>query len=143
MSFVQRERTPERAIQTGVRYHPADISSRYASKLLEKLRAIGVSRHPRAVHTADLQPTPTVTADQLAVDEKAIRLHGQDAWLCGAVDPQTDEISHMSLFPTATKRATRWFLADFHRRYQLDGVTFLVDAASYLGPVLAEDGYRF
>jgi len=73
-----------------------------------------VAIHER-VHTADLQAIPTVTADQLAVDEKAIRLHGQDAWLCGAVDPQTDEMSHMSLFPTATKRATRWFLADFHR----------------------------
>ena len=42
-----------------------------------------------------------------------------------------------------TKQTTRGFLVDFHRRYQLDGVTFLVDAASYLGPVLAEDGYRF
>ena len=101
-----------------------------------------VAIHER-VHTADLQPTPTVTADQLAVNEKAIRLHGQDAWLCGAVDPQMDEMSHISLFPTATKQTTRWFLADSHRRYQLDGVTFLVDAASYLSPVLTEGGYRF
>ena len=49
----------------------------------------------------------------------------------------------MSLFPTATKRTTRRFLVDLHRRYQLDGVEFLVDDASYLGPIPAEDGYRF
>ena len=55
---------------------------------------------------------------------------------------QTNEISRMSLFPTATKRTTRRFLVDLHRRYQLDGVEFLVDDASYLGPITAEDGSR-
>jgi len=43
-----------------------------------------------------------VTADQLAVDEKMVRLHGQKFWLYGAIDPQTNEILHVSLFPTAT-----------------------------------------
>ena len=72
-----------------------------------------------------------------------IHLHGQDFWLYGAVDPQTNEILHVSPFPTVTEQTTRWFLAEIHRRYQLDGIEFLVDNASYLGPVLAEDGYRF
>jgi len=35
------------------------------------------------VHKADLQPISTVSADQLAVDEKMIRLHGQQFWLYG------------------------------------------------------------
>ena len=30
---------------------------------------------------------------------------------------RTNEILHMSLFPTATKQTTRWFPADSHRRY--------------------------
>ena len=38
-----------------------------------------------------------------------------------------DEIPHMSLFPTETKQTTRRFLVDLHRRYQLDGVEFLVE----------------
>ena len=84
-----------------------------------------------------------MTADQLAGDEKVIRVNGDSYWLYGAVGPQTNEISHTSLFPTATKQTTRWFLAEFHRRYRLDGVTFLVDDADHLGPVLAEDEYRF
>ncbi|CDK40342.1 transposase [Halorubrum sp. AJ67] len=72
-----------------------------------------------------------------------IRLHGQKFWLYGAVDPYTNEILHVSLYSTATKQTTRWFLTELHQRYQLDDVEFLVDAADYLGPVLAEDGYRF
>jgi len=72
-----------------------------------------------------------------------IRLYGQQFWLYGAVDPETNEILHVSLFPTANKQITRWFPDELHRRYQLDNVLFLVDDADYLGPVLAEDGYRF
>jgi len=142
--FVERRRTPEWAIQVGIRCHLAGMSLRDASQFLEEL---GAKRSHVAihewVHKADIQPLSTVTADQLAVDEKMIRLHGQEFWLYGAVDPQTNEILHVSLFPTATKQTTQWFLAELHRRYRLDDVVFLVDDADYLGPVLAEDGYRF
>jgi len=44
------------------------------------------------VHKADLQPISAVTEEQLAVDEKMIRLHGQKVWLYGAVDPYINEI---------------------------------------------------
>ena len=129
LSFVERRRTPGWAIQVGIRCHLAGISLWDASQFLDEL---GVQRshvavHER-VHKADRQPISTVTADQLAVDEKMIRLHGQDHWLYSAADPQTSEICQVSLFPTITKQTTRWFL---------------VDDADYLGPVLAEDGYRF
>ena len=144
LSFMERRRTPEWAIEVGIRCHLSGMSLRDASQLLEEL---GVQRSHVSihewVHKADLQPMSTVTADQLAVDEKMIRLHGQQFWLYGAVDPQTNEILHLSLFPTATKQTTRWFLTELHHRYQLDDVVFLVDDADYLGPVLAEDGYRF
>jgi len=120
------------------------MSLRYASQFLYKL---GVQRSHVAihewVHKADLQPISTVTADQLAVDEKMIRLHSQQFWLDGAVDPNTNKLLHVGPFPTATKQTTRWFLAELHRQYQLDGVLFLVDDADHLEPVLAEDGYRF
>jgi transposase-like protein len=107
---------------------------------------LDVQRSHVAVHNwvqkADLQPISTVSADQLAVDEKMIRLHGQEFWLYGAVDPETNEILHVRLFPTMTKQTTRWFLAELHRRYQLNGVQFPVDGADHLGPLLDEDGYR-
>jgi transposase-like protein len=144
LSFVERQRIPEWAIQVGIRCHLAGISLRDASQFLDEL---GVDRSHVAihewVHNADLQPISTVSADQLAVVENMIRLHGQQFWLYGAVDPETNETLHVSLFQTANKQTTRWFLDELHRRYQLDNVLFLVDDADYLGSVLAGDGYRF
>lgn len=94
------------------------MSLRDASQFLEYLgvRRSHVAIH-ECVHKADLQPISTVTADRLAVDEKMIRLHGQEFWLDGAVGPHTNEILHMRLFPTANKQTTRWFLANLHHRY--------------------------
>jgi len=117
---------------------------REMSKFLEQygIDRSHVAIHNR-VHKVDLQPLSTASEDQLAVDEKMISLHGQKFWLYGAVDPQTNEILHVSLYPTANKQTTRWFLTKLHRRYQLDNVEFLVDDTDYLGSVLAEDGYRF
>jgi len=144
LSFVKRERTPEWAIQVGIRCHLAGMSTRDASQFLEEL---GVQRSHVAIHNwvhkADLQPISAVSADQLAVDEKVIRINGDDYWLYGAVDPETNEILHFRLFSTTTKQTTRWFLAELHRRYHLDNVEFLVDDADYLVNVLDEDGYRF
>jgi len=120
------------------------MSLRDPSQSLEKLgvQCSHVSIH-EWVHKANLQPLSMVTADQLAVDEKMIRLHGQQFWLYGAVDPEKNEILYVSLFPTPTKQTTRWFLTELHHRYQLDDILFFVDDADYLGAVLAEDGYRF
>ena len=142
--FVERKRTPEWAIQVGIQCHLAGISTRDASQFLEEL---GVQRSHVAIHNwvhkADLQPISTVSADQLAVDEKVIRINGDDYWLYGAVDPQTNEILQFRLFPPTTKQTTRWFLSELRRQYRLDGVEFLVDDADYLVNVLDEDGYRF
>jgi transposase-like protein len=49
----------------------------------------------------------TVSADQLAVDEKMIRINGNDYWLYGAIDPETNEILQFRPFPTTTKQTTR------------------------------------
>jgi transposase-like protein len=144
LSFVERKRTPEWAIQLGIRCYLAGMSLRDASQFLDEL---GVDRSHVAIHNwvhkADLQPISTVTADQIAVDEKVIRVNGDDYWLYGAVDPETNKILQFRLFPTTTKQTIRWFLTELHRRYQLNNVEFLVDDADYLVNVLHEDGYRF
>jgi len=143
LSFVERRRTPEWAIQVGIRWYLAGISLRDVSQNLESL---GVERSHVTihewVHKVDLQPISTVTADQVVVDEKMIRVNDAEHWLYGAVDPETNEIIHLSLFPSTTKQTTRWFLAELHRRCQLGDPEFLVDSASYLSTVLNEDGYR-
>jgi len=93
LSFVERKRTPEWAIRVGIRCHLAGMSTRDASQFLEEL---GVNRSHVAIHNwvhkADLQPVSTVSADQLTVDEKIIRIDGYDHWLYNAVNPETSEI---------------------------------------------------
>jgi transposase-like protein len=144
LSFVKRERTPRWAIEVGIRCHLSGISLRETSKFLGEL---GIDRSHVAIHNwvhkAELQPASTVSANQLAVDEKMIRLHGQQFWLYGAVDPVTNEIVAFSLFPTTNKVTTRWFLDDLHQRCWLTDVTILVDGADYLIEVLDEDGYDY
>jgi transposase-like protein len=95
------------------------------------------------VHKAEVQPASTVSANQLAVDEKMIRLHGQQFWLYGAVDPVTNEIVAISLFLTTNKVTTRWFLDDLHQHCWLTDVTVLVDGADCLIEILDEDGYDY
>ena len=79
LSFVERKRTPEWAIQMGILCHLSYISFLNASQHLESL---GVYRGHVAihewVHKAELQPVSTVTEDQIAVDEKMIRINGDD-----------------------------------------------------------------
>jgi transposase-like protein len=76
--FVERDRTSRWAIEVGIRCHLAGMSLREISKHLERF---GVDRSHVAIHNwvdkADLQPISTVSGDQIAVDEKMIRFHGQ------------------------------------------------------------------
>lgn len=59
------------------------------------------------VHNASFRPLSSVTADQLAIDEKMIYINGLEFWLYGVVDPATNELLHVRLSPTTNKQTTR------------------------------------
>lgn len=40
---------------------------------------------------------------------------------------RNERLRNVRLFPTTPKRTPRWFLVELHRRYDLDGVTSLVE----------------
>ena len=129
------------------RGHPVS-SRRYVNEGCQSVsRGVGSPTQSRRHSSLGTQGRATAHVngqyDQLAVDEKVIRINGDDYWLYGAVDPETNEILHFRLFPTVTKQTTRWFLTELHRRYRFDNVEFLVDDADYLVNVLDEDGSRF
>ena len=86
LSFVGRKRTPKWGIQVDIRCHLAGMSTRDARQFLEELgvNCSHVAIH-NWVHKADLQPISTVSADQLAVNEKVIRINDDNYWLCGAM----------------------------------------------------------
>jgi len=73
LDFVERERTPERAMKLGIQMHVAVLSLSNTISILDNL---GVQRSRKAVHDwvqkADLQPVSGKSPNQIAVDETVI-----------------------------------------------------------------------
>lgn len=88
LEFVERERTPEFAIQESIHLHLAGLSLSNAKQHLDRL---GVERSRTAIHNwaqkADLQPDSDADPNQIVVDETVIRVNGQRHWLYATVDP--------------------------------------------------------
>ncbi|EMA16159.1 transposase [Haloarcula amylolytica JCM 13557] len=74
LDFVERERTPERAMKLGIQMHIAGLSLSNTISILDEL---GVQRSRKAVHDwvhkADLQPDSGESPNQVALDESVIR----------------------------------------------------------------------
>jgi putative transposase len=144
LEFVERERTPEFAIQVGIQLHLAGLSLSNTKQHLERL---GVERSRTAIHDwvrkADLQPDSDVEPNQIAVDETVIRVNGQRHWLYAAVDPDTNQFLHVRLFQTRTTQLTMLFLRELREKQHVSDVTFLVDDAHHLKNALDRLGLRF
>jgi len=144
LGFVERERTPRSAIQTGIQLHLAGLSLSNTKQYLERL---GVERSRTAIHNwvqkAKLQPTGDETPNQIAVDETVIRINDERHWLYAAVDPQTNEFLHVRLFQTRTTQLTLLFLRELREEQQVEQATFLVDGAHHLKAALERLDLRF
>ena len=78
LDFVERQRTPERAMKLGIQLQLAGLSLSNTVSVLEEL---GVERYRKAVHDwvqeADLQPAEGRNPNHVAVDETVIRVNDQ------------------------------------------------------------------
>jgi putative transposase len=80
LSFVERDWTPRWAIKMGTRYHLSGMSLRATSQFLGELWVdCSHAAIHNWVHEARLQLISTLSAHQLAVDEKVIRFRGEDS----------------------------------------------------------------
>jgi putative transposase len=144
LGFVEREATPEPAMTLGIRLHLAGLSLSNTISILERL---GVERCRSTVHNwvqkADLQPLDGVNPDHVAVDETVIQLDDERYWLYAAVDPATNRLLHVRLFPTRTTALTSMFLSELREKHQVDDATFLVDGAPWLQAACHRLGLRF
>jgi putative transposase len=144
LEFVERERTPQHAIEVGIQLHLAGLPLSNTKQALEKL---GVERSRTAIHNwvqkADLQPTSDTVPNQIAVDETVIRVNGEQYWLYAAVNPATNEFLHVRLFQTLTTQLTLLFLRELREKQQVEQATFLVDGAHHLQTALTRLGLRF
>jgi len=144
LDFVERERTPERAMKLGIQMHVAGLS---LSNTISVLDNLGVQRSRKAVHDwvqkADLQPVSGKSPNQIAVDETVIRINDQQFWLYAAANPQTNEILHLRLFSTTTTALTEIFLKELRQKHDVETAVFLVDGAKHLQAALQRAGLRF
>ena len=144
LECVERERTPKPIIEKGIWLHLADISLTNTKKELERY---GVSRSRTAIHNwvqkVGLDPVSDATPATITLDETIIQVNDEPHWLYAAVDPATNHLLHVRLFPTRTTQLTIGFLRELAAKHDLDSVTFLVDAARSLTSALARLGYRY
>ena len=104
LEFLEREATPEPAMKLGIRLHLAGLSLSDTVSILEEL---GVQRYRSTVHKwvqkTELQPADGAAPDHGAVDETVIQLDDERYWLDAVVDPATNRLLHIRLFPTRTQ----------------------------------------
>ena len=144
LESVERERTPREIIEKGIRHHLAGLSLSNTVLLLEEL---GVQRSRVAVHNwvqkADVQPAGGESPDRVAVDQKSIQVNDEKYWLYAAVDPETNRILHVRLFPTYTIPIGREFLTELCEKHDVSDAVFLVDDAADLAGALRQEGLEY
>ncbi|WP_152039505.1 IS6 family transposase [Salinigranum salinum] len=144
LEVVERQRTPELAIQVGIQLHSSELSVSNTKQHFERL---GIERSRTAIHDwvqkADLQPDSDVEPNQSAVDETLIRVNGQRHWLLAAVDLDTNQFLHVRLLQTRTTQLTVPFLRELREKQQVSDVTFLVDDVHHLKNALDRFDLRF
>ncbi|MFC7216057.1 IS6 family transposase [Saliphagus sp. GCM10025334] len=144
LDVVERERTLRQLMKLGIRLHLAGLS---LSNTISELEKFGVERSQKAVHgwvqKAELQPASNASPGQVALDETVIRINGHQFWLYAAVDPETNEFLHLSLFTTTTTALTQRFLRELREKHDVDDAVFLVDRAHHLSAALQRAELRF
>ncbi|GAB3313419.1 IS6 family transposase [Haloplanus salinarum] len=144
LEFLEREATPEPVMKLGIRLHLAGLS---LSDTVSVLDILGVDRHRSTVHRwvqkADLQLTDGADPNHLAVDETVIQLNDERYWLYAAIDPDTNRLLHIRLYPTRTTAITLMFLSELREKHQVDDAVFLVDGAPWLQAACHRHGLRF
>jgi len=130
---MERKATPEPTMKLGIQLHLAGLS---LSDTVSVLAGLGVDRCRSTVHNwiqkADLQPTEGRNPNYVAMDETIIRVNNQRYWLFAAVDPDTNRLLHVRLFPTRNQALIEMFLAELREKHLVDDAIFLIDGAPWL-----------
>jgi len=144
LGFVEREATPEFAMELGIQVHLAGLSLSNTVTVLERL---GVERVRSTIHNwvhkADLQPSDGRSPNQVAVDETMIRHNGRWHWLYMAVDPDTNDILHTKLQPTRNHYTAKDFFRELVEKHDLADSLFLVDGLPSLHDACRYYSLRF
>jgi transposase-like protein len=70
--------------------------------------------------------------NHVAVDETVIRLNNKQYWLYAAVDPGTNRLLHVRLYPTRNNAISSIFLSGLREKHWVEDSVFLIDGAPWL-----------
>lgn len=144
LDFVEREATPEFAMQLGIRAH---LTGQSLSNTVRLLTFLGVDRCRTTVHNwvkkVDLESAGGYAPAHIALDETVIKVNGEPFWIYTAVDTATNRILHRRLYMTRGFAVTAKFLRELEEKRDIDDAEFLVDGAKWIHAGLHELGMHF
>jgi len=65
------------------------------------------------------------------------------SWLYAAVDPHTNRLLHIPLYPTRTTAITSMFFSGLREKHHVNDAVFLVDGAPWLQAACHRLGLRY
>jgi len=144
LDFVEREATSIEIMELAIHLHLGGLSLSNTVSILDRF---GVDRARSTVHNwvqkADLEPRGGRAPAQIALDETVVKVNGDRFWLIAAVDPDTNIILHVGLYPSRNTAVTKLFLRELQDKHAIDDAEFLVDGAPWLHAGLFELGMHF
>jgi transposase-like protein len=144
LDFVEREATSIEIMELAIHLHLGGLSLSNTVSILDRF---GVDRARSTVHNwvqkADLEPRGGRAPAQIALDETVVKVNGDRFWLIAAVDPDTNIILHVGLYPSRNTAITKVFLRELQDKHAIDDAEFLVDGAPWLHAGLFELGMHF
>ena len=144
LDFVQREATSIEIMDLAIHLHLGGLSLSNTVSILDRF---GVDRARSTVHNwvqkADLEPRGGRAPAQIALDETVVKVNGDRFWLIAAVDPDTNIILHVGLYPSRNTAITKVFLRELQDKHVIDDAEFLVYGAPWLHAGLFELGMHF
>ena len=144
LDFVEREATSIEIMELAIHLHLGGLSLSNTVSILDRF---GVDRARSTVHNwvqkADLEPRGGRAPAQIALDETVVKVNGERFWLIAAVDPDTNIILHVGLYPSRNTAITKVFLRELQDKHVIDDAEFLVDGAPWLHAGLFELGMHF
>lgn len=144
LGFVEREATPTEMMELAIHLHLGGLS---LADTVAVLDSFGVSRARSTVHNwvqkADLEPRGGRDPAKIALDETVVKVNNDRYWLVAAVNPETNVILHVQLYPSRNTALTKMFLRELQEKHAIDDAEFFVDGAPWLHAGLFELGMHF
>ena len=117
LDFVEREATPKEMMELAIDLHLGGLS---LSNTVSVLDSLGISRTRSTVHNwvqkADLEPRGGRDPEKIALDETIVKVNDGRYWLVAVVEPDTNVILHVRLYPFRDTPLIRCFCVNFEKK---------------------------